>query len=147
MRLALWLQTIPTMGAILLDPAMEKCLLVRGWSKAAGWGFPKGKISKEEADGACAAREVGLSAIGMHWAPLYVDSEAQLPGAALGLHTSCLRHAAHNSTQCAAVCAVMESKGCPKMCGGVAAREQALHWESFDQCLSPTRCLRRPDMM
>eukprot|EP00891_Asterochloris_glomerata_P006067 jgi/Astpho2/6067/e_gw1.00084.177.1_t len=67
-------QTIPTMGAILLDPSMEKCLLVRGWSKAAGWGFPKGKISKEEADGACAAREV-LEETGYDVSPLLVEED------------------------------------------------------------------------
>ena len=50
-------QTIPTMGAIILDPSMEKCLLVRGWRSADGWGFPTGKINKDEADDACAVRE------------------------------------------------------------------------------------------
>ncbi|KAL3162388.1 hypothetical protein ABBQ32_010064 [Trebouxia sp. C0010 RCD-2024] len=51
-------QTIPTMGAIILDPTMEKCLLVRGWRSVDGWGFPTGKINKDEADDACAVREV-----------------------------------------------------------------------------------------
>lgn len=50
-------QTIPTMGAIILDPTMEKCLLVRGWRSVDGWGFPTGKINKDEADDACAVRE------------------------------------------------------------------------------------------
>jgi mRNA-decapping enzyme subunit 2 len=37
---------------------MEKCLLVRGFKKDAGWGFPRGKLSKGESDAECAAREV-----------------------------------------------------------------------------------------
>jgi hypothetical protein len=45
-------------GAILLDPSMEKCLLVRGWKKDAGWGFPRGKTSYAETDTECAIREV-----------------------------------------------------------------------------------------
>lgn len=45
------------MGAIILDPSMEKCLLVRGWRSVDGWGFPTGKINKDEADDACAVRE------------------------------------------------------------------------------------------
>lgn len=36
----------------------SKVLLVRGWSAKAGWGFPKGKINKDEDDEACAIREV-----------------------------------------------------------------------------------------
>jgi len=49
---------VPVRGAILLDPSMEKCLLVRGYKKDAGWGFPRGKLSKNESDSQCAAREV-----------------------------------------------------------------------------------------
>jgi len=33
-------------------------LLVKGWSARSGWGFPKGKINKEEPDIDCAVREV-----------------------------------------------------------------------------------------
>lgn len=51
-------QSVPTMGAILLDPSMEKCLLVRGISQSHGWGFPKGKVAKDESDQDCAIREV-----------------------------------------------------------------------------------------
>lgn len=57
-RLLSLLQTIPTMGAIILDPTMEKCLLVRGWKATSGWGFPRGKVSKDESDAECAIREV-----------------------------------------------------------------------------------------
>lgn len=56
-------QTIPTMGAIILDPTMEKCLLVRGWRSVDGWGFPTGKINKDEADDACAVREARCNAL------------------------------------------------------------------------------------
>ena len=51
-------RTIPVRGAILLDPTMKKVLLVRGYKKDAGWGFPRGKLSKDETDDQCAAREV-----------------------------------------------------------------------------------------
>lgn len=51
-------RTVPVRGAILLDPKMEKCLLVRGFKKDAGWGFPRGKLSHNETDAQCAAREV-----------------------------------------------------------------------------------------
>jgi 8-oxo-dGTP pyrophosphatase MutT (NUDIX family) len=37
---------------------MEKCLLVRGYKRDAGWGFPRGKLSKNETDAQCAQREV-----------------------------------------------------------------------------------------
>lgn len=50
-------QTIPTMGAIILEHGMEKCLLVKGYRAADGWGFPTGKINKDEADDSCAVRE------------------------------------------------------------------------------------------
>lgn len=51
-------RTIPVRGAILLDPKMEKCLLVRGFKADSGWGFPRGKLSKNENDVECAIREV-----------------------------------------------------------------------------------------
>ena len=49
---------IPVRGAILLDPTMEKVLLVKGWKKSASWSFPRGKINKDERDLDCAIREV-----------------------------------------------------------------------------------------
>ncbi|DBB01078.1 TPA: hypothetical protein ACH3X1_000973 [Trebouxia sp. C0004] len=51
-------QTIPTMGAIIMEPTLEKCLLVKGWKAGDGWGFPTGKINKDEADADCGVREV-----------------------------------------------------------------------------------------
>jgi 8-oxo-dGTP pyrophosphatase MutT (NUDIX family) len=49
---------VPVCGAIILNPVLDKCLLVKGWSKNATWGFPKGKINKNETELACATREV-----------------------------------------------------------------------------------------
>jgi 8-oxo-dGTP pyrophosphatase MutT (NUDIX family) len=51
-------RTVPVCGAILLDPPMKKCLLVRGFKEGSGWGFPKGKLSLNESDEECAVREV-----------------------------------------------------------------------------------------
>ena len=45
-------------GAILVSPGLERCLLVRGWGAQASWGFPRGKINENEPDAACAVREV-----------------------------------------------------------------------------------------
>ena len=50
-------QQIPTCGAMLLNPSCTKLLLVKGW-KSNSWGFPKGKIDKDEDKEACACREV-----------------------------------------------------------------------------------------
>lgn len=51
-------QAVPVMGAIMLNAAMDKCLLVRGYKEGSAWGFPRGKISKDETDAECAIREV-----------------------------------------------------------------------------------------
>lgn len=50
--------TVPCMGAILLDPSMQKCLLVRGFKSHSSWGFPRGKVNRNEPDIDCAIREV-----------------------------------------------------------------------------------------
>lgn len=50
--------SVPTYGAILLDTRMEKCLMVQGMKSRNNWGFPKGKINKNEAPLLCAIREV-----------------------------------------------------------------------------------------
>ncbi|KAG8456305.1 hypothetical protein GDO86_002188 [Hymenochirus boettgeri] len=49
---------VPTYGAIILDESFENVLLVQGYLAKSGWGFPKGKVNKEEAPHDCAAREV-----------------------------------------------------------------------------------------
>jgi hypothetical protein len=54
---------IPVCGAIILNERLDKCLLVKGWSSKSGWGFPKGKINKDEENSICAAREVELNQI------------------------------------------------------------------------------------
>mmetsp|Transcript_44324 Transcript_44324/g.138626 ORF Transcript_44324/g.138626 Transcript_44324/m.138626 type:complete len:307 (+) Transcript_44324:45-965(+) len=48
---------IPTCGAMLLDQSQTKVLLVLG-HKSKSWGFPKGKIDRDESHVACAVREV-----------------------------------------------------------------------------------------
>ncbi|KAI8839436.1 Dcp2, box A domain-containing protein [Chytriomyces cf. hyalinus JEL632] len=49
---------VPVCGAIILNEALDKVLLVRGWKSKSGWAFPRGKINKEEPEAECAVREV-----------------------------------------------------------------------------------------
>ncbi|KAH9906477.1 hypothetical protein F4778DRAFT_726245 [Xylariomycetidae sp. FL2044] len=49
---------VPVRGAIMCNEAMDSVVLVRGYKKGSGWGFPKGKINKDEDDLDCAVREV-----------------------------------------------------------------------------------------
>ncbi|KAJ3172932.1 mRNA-decapping enzyme subunit 2 [Geranomyces variabilis] len=49
---------VPVCGAIILNERMDKVLLVKGWKSSSGWGFPKGKINKDEPEAPCAIREV-----------------------------------------------------------------------------------------
>uniref|UniRef100_A0A8R1DNH3 mRNA-decapping enzyme 2 n=1 Tax=Caenorhabditis japonica TaxID=281687 RepID=A0A8R1DNH3_CAEJA len=50
--------TVPTYGAILVDPTMEYVLLVQSYfSKGKNWGFPKGKINQSEPPRDAAIRE------------------------------------------------------------------------------------------
>jgi 8-oxo-dGTP pyrophosphatase MutT (NUDIX family) len=49
---------VPVCGAILLNTTLDKCLLVKGWHSRSSWGFPKGKINKDEPELECAKREV-----------------------------------------------------------------------------------------
>lgn len=51
-------QTVPVMGAIMVNPGLDKCLLVKSWGAAGAWGFPRGKIAQDETDLQCAQREV-----------------------------------------------------------------------------------------
>lgn len=51
-------RAVPVRGAVLLNPELSHCLLVRGWRERDAWGFPRGKLSRDEDDAACAAREV-----------------------------------------------------------------------------------------
>jgi len=67
---------VPTYGAIILNPALDKVLLVQGFSAKASWGFPKGKVNEEESPDLCAAREV-MEEIGYDIAPK-LDAEEYL---------------------------------------------------------------------
>ncbi|KXN90034.1 mRNA decapping complex subunit 2 [Leucoagaricus sp. SymC.cos] len=49
---------VPVCGAIMLNDAWDKCVLVKGWKSSSGWGFPKGKINEDEPKHVCAIREV-----------------------------------------------------------------------------------------
>ncbi|KAJ3023112.1 mRNA-decapping enzyme subunit 2 [Thoreauomyces humboldtii] len=49
---------VPVCGAIILNAKLDKAVLVRGWKSGSGWGFPKGKINKDEPEAPCAIREV-----------------------------------------------------------------------------------------
>lgn len=51
-------RSVPTYGAVILDETMEHVLLVQGFVVRSNWGFPKGKVNKDETPEACAAREV-----------------------------------------------------------------------------------------
>lgn len=50
-------QQIPSYGAILMNKAMDKVVLVRPY-KGKSWGFPKGKVNEGEDPLECACREV-----------------------------------------------------------------------------------------
>lgn len=64
---------IPVRGAIILNKKMNKALLVKGWKSNATWGFPRGKINKDEPDDLCAIREV-YEEIGFDISP-YLDPQ------------------------------------------------------------------------
>lgn len=49
--------TVPVYGAIILNQAQDKVLLVKGWNSKS-WTFPRGKINQDEPELICAAREV-----------------------------------------------------------------------------------------
>lgn len=48
---------VPVRGAIMLNLAMNKCVLVKGWKSGSSWSFPRGKIDQDEDDRDCAIRE------------------------------------------------------------------------------------------
>lgn len=50
--------SVPCGGAIILNKNMDKMLMVKGATKKSKWGFPRGKINKEESFLECAVREV-----------------------------------------------------------------------------------------
>lgn len=48
---------VPVCGGIILNPRMDKVVMVKGYMSKS-WGFPKGKINKDERPIDCALREV-----------------------------------------------------------------------------------------
>lgn len=53
---------------------MTKVLMVKGWKSNATWGFPRGKINKDEPDDVCAIREV-FEEIGFDISPYLVPED------------------------------------------------------------------------
>lgn len=51
-------QRVNVYGAIILNPTLDKVLLVKGWYSRSSWGFPRGKVNKNENEVSCAIREV-----------------------------------------------------------------------------------------
>eukprot|EP01132_Coremiostelium_polycephalum_P005949 gene5949-7409_t len=49
---------VPVFGAIILNQDLDKALFVKGFGNSHSWGFPKGKVNKDEPDADCAIREV-----------------------------------------------------------------------------------------
>lgn len=64
---------IPVRGSIILNEDMSKVLLIRAW-KGNSWGFPKGKINKEESDEQCAIRET-FEEVGFDITPYLVKDD------------------------------------------------------------------------
>lgn len=50
--------SVPVYGAILLNQNLDKCVLVQPFMSRTSWGFPKGKVNKDESAFDCARREV-----------------------------------------------------------------------------------------
>ncbi|KAL1114900.1 hypothetical protein AAG570_007724, partial [Ranatra chinensis] len=50
--------SVPTYGAIIMDEDLTHVLLVQSYWSRTSWGFPKGKINKDEPPCHCAIREV-----------------------------------------------------------------------------------------
>ncbi|GMK58933.1 hypothetical protein CspeluHIS016_0603750 [Cutaneotrichosporon spelunceum] len=66
-------KVVPCCGGILLNRTGDKALMVRGWRNST-WGFPRGKINKNESPEACAIREV-LEETGFDMGPLLDPNE------------------------------------------------------------------------
>ncbi|XP_028411780.1 m7GpppN-mRNA hydrolase-like [Dendronephthya gigantea] len=50
--------SVPVYGAILLNAEMDKCVLVQAYTSKSSWGFPRGKLNKDESPLECSIREV-----------------------------------------------------------------------------------------
>ena len=65
---------VPTFGAIILNSNLTKVLMVQGYG-GKSWGWPKGKLNRDESDAAAAAREV-YEEIGFDVTPYIEDENA-----------------------------------------------------------------------
>lgn len=65
-----YLSEIPVYGAVLINASMTKCVMIRGVNNPK-WGFPKGKVNRDEDALTCAIREVAEE-VGFDITP-YVD--------------------------------------------------------------------------
>eukprot|EP00753_Platysulcus_tardus_P015077 PLAT4761.1.p1 GENE.PLAT4761.1~~PLAT4761.1.p1 ORF type:complete len:457 (+),score=143.62 PLAT4761.1:56-1372(+) len=52
-----YMHKVPAYGAILVNDALDKVLLVQSW-RSKSWTFPRGKVNEGESELACAIREV-----------------------------------------------------------------------------------------
>lgn len=50
--------TVPVYGGVVLSRDWQSALMVKGWAKGSSWGFPRGKVNKDENPADCAGREV-----------------------------------------------------------------------------------------
>ena len=67
--------SVPTGGLIVLNPKLDKCVMVKGYKSGSSWGFPKGKINKDEPDMECAVREV-LEEVGVDFTGLTREEDS-----------------------------------------------------------------------
>ena len=67
--------SVPTGGVIILNPELDKVLMVKGYKANSGWGFPKGKINKDEPEADCAAREV-TEEVGVDFRPWIKEDDS-----------------------------------------------------------------------
>jgi len=65
---------VPGYGAVLLNPTLGKCLLVKGCGLRPCWGFPRGKVNQNESETECAIREV-YEEIGFNLTGLIKESD------------------------------------------------------------------------
>ncbi|KAJ2761271.1 mRNA-decapping enzyme subunit 2, partial [Coemansia nantahalensis] len=65
---------VPVCGAIILNRMLDKAILVKGWSSRSSWGFPRGKINKDEPEWQCAQREV-IEETGFDILPYLVEED------------------------------------------------------------------------
>lgn len=67
--------SVPVGGLIILNPELDKCVMVKGYKSGSSWGFPKGKINKDEPEVVCAAREV-LEEVGVDFSGLVREEDS-----------------------------------------------------------------------